>query len=105
MSPPNPVGGPTTWPIILSPSTKRRRAIWPSGSALIRALVHAAPVLLLDEPTAALDQDSIGKVEAVLRERLAAGAILILVTHDPAQAERLATQRLNMVSGRLEPVA
>jgi len=73
--------------------------------ALIRALVHAAPVLLLDEPTAALDQDSIGKVEAVLRERLAAGAILILVTHDPAQAERLATQRLNMVSGRLEPVA
>ena len=73
--------------------------------ALIRALVRGSPALLLDEPTAALDQDSIGKVEAVLRERLAAGMTLIMVTHDPAQAARLAHQRLVMKAGKLEAAA
>ncbi len=71
--------------------------------ALIRALVRQSPALLLDEPTAALDHDSIGKVETVLRERLAAGTTLIMVTHDPAQSERLGHQHLVMAAGRLAP--
>lgn len=70
--------------------------------ALVRALVRAAPVLLLDEPTAALDQASIGKVEALLAERLQAGLTLIMVTHDPAQARRLGQRRLRMSAGQLE---
>ncbi len=69
--------------------------------ALIRALVLDPPALLLDEPTSALDQDSVGRVEAVLRARLDAGLILVLVTHDPAQAERLGHQRYEMRQGRL----
>ncbi len=73
--------------------------------ALIRALVREAPVLLLDEPTAALDRDSIGKVEAVLRERLQAGTTLVMVTHDPAQAERLGHSRMRMAAGKLEAAA
>jgi ABC-type iron transport system FetAB ATPase subunit len=70
--------------------------------ALTRALLMASPVLLLDEPTSALDQDSVGRVEAILKERLAAGLVLVLVTHDPAQAQRLAHQRYIMAAGRLE---
>ncbi len=73
--------------------------------ALVRALVLESPVLLLDEPTAALDQASVLQVEALLRARLAAGASLILVTHDPAQAERLGDQRRTLVQGRLEAAA
>jgi ABC-type iron transport system FetAB ATPase subunit len=69
--------------------------------ALIRALVREPAALLLDEPTAALDRDSVGQVEAVLAERVAAGVLLVLVTHDPGQAERLARRHLVMKSGNL----
>lgn len=68
---------------------------------LIRAFVAHSPVLLLDEPTSALDGDGAGRIEAVLSERMAAGMALVLVTHDPAQAERLAGRRYVMAAGRL----
>lgn len=68
---------------------------------LIRAFVAHSPVLLLDEPTSALDGDGAGRIEAVLSERMAAGMALVLVTHDPAQADRLAGRRYVMAAGRL----
>jgi ABC-type iron transport system FetAB ATPase subunit len=70
--------------------------------ALIRALVANSPVLLLDEPTSALDGDGAARIEQILRERMAGGLALVLVTHDPAQAERLAERRYVMAAGRLE---
>jgi ABC-type iron transport system FetAB ATPase subunit len=57
--------------------------------ALIRALLLQPRVLLLDEPTGALDQVSARKVEAVVRGVLATGAATIVVTHDESLAERL----------------
>jgi putative ABC transport system ATP-binding protein len=71
--------------------------------ALIRAFVRTTPALLLDEPTGPLDPESVERVETLLRERLAAGMILLLVTHDPAQAERLGARHLHMEAGRLLP--
>lgn len=71
--------------------------------ALLRGLVLDPPVLLLDEPTGPLDEASVVRVEALLRERLDAGAALLLVTHDPAQAARLGRRRFRMAQGRLEP--
>ena len=68
---------------------------------LIRALVNTPAVLLLDEPTSALDERSVQRVEAVLKSRLADGLILVLVTHDPAQALRLGDSRWEMREGRL----
>ena len=70
--------------------------------ALVRALVLNAPALLLDEPTGPLDPDATARVEAVLRERLAAGTAVILVSHDPAQADRLGARRLRIVNRRAE---
>jgi ABC-type lipoprotein export system ATPase subunit len=70
--------------------------------SLVRALLPNPPVLLLDEPTGPLDEDSVIQVEALLRERMAAGTSILLVTHNPAQAERLGVQRYRMLAGHME---
>ena len=73
--------------------------------ALIRALSLASPVLLLDEATGALDQESTDLVEMVLRARLADGVTIIMVTHSAQQAARLGDRHLVMQAGRLLPAA
>jgi putative ABC transport system ATP-binding protein len=70
--------------------------------ALARALLPSPPVLLLDEPTGPLDEESVVRVEALLRQRMATGTSILLVTHDPNQAERLGNQRYRMVARQLE---
>ena len=70
--------------------------------SLVRALLPNPPVLLLDEPTGPLDADSVTQVEALLQERMAAGTSILLVTHNPAQAERLGVQRYRMMAGHME---
>ena len=69
--------------------------------ALLRALLLEPPVLLLDEPTGALDQASVSRVEHVVRSRLAEGVAVVMVTHDDALAERLGDQRYRMNTRRL----
>jgi putative ABC transport system ATP-binding protein len=70
--------------------------------SLVRALLPDPLVLLLDEPTGPLDEESVVRVEALLQERMATGTSIVLVTHDPNQADRLGTQRYRMVAGHLE---
>jgi ABC-type iron transport system FetAB ATPase subunit len=70
--------------------------------SLVRALMRNPPVLLLDEPTGPLDEDSVARVEALLQERMAGGTSVLLVTHDPNQAARLGNRRYRMLAGRLE---
>jgi ABC-type iron transport system FetAB ATPase subunit len=70
--------------------------------SLVRALLRSPPVLLLDEPTGPLDEESVVRVEALLQERMATGTSIVLVTHDPNQAERLGNRRYRMAAGHLE---
>src|SRR5271168_1850955 len=70
--------------------------------ALVRALLPSPPVLLLDEPTGALDEDSVARVEALLQERMASGTSILLVTHDSNQAQRLGSQHYRMMARHLE---
>jgi ABC-type iron transport system FetAB ATPase subunit len=72
-------------------------------AALIRALALQSPVLLLDEATGALDEDSTVLVENLLRERLADGVTIAMVTHSAAQAARLGHRQLRMEDRRLVP--
>jgi putative ABC transport system ATP-binding protein len=62
--------------------------------ALVRALVKKPDFLLLDEPTSALDKDTTALVETMLGRFKQSGGGLIIVTHDDAQAERMADDRL-----------
>ncbi len=70
--------------------------------SLARTLATRPQVLLLDEPTSALDEDAKLVVEAALLAviRKVKGACL-MVTHDGAQAERLAQRTLVMRNGVL----
>jgi ABC-type ATPase involved in cell division len=68
---------------------------------LLRAFIKKPQVLLLDEPTASLDAAATAKVEQILRQHLARGAAILVVTHDLAQAERLTARTFEMASGRL----
>ncbi|SSW62388.1 putative iron export ATP-binding protein FetA [Achromobacter veterisilvae] len=71
---------------------------------LVRALALDPRVLLLDEPTAALDQAATGRVEAELRRYLEGGAAILMVTHSAEQAGRMARRSWRMEQGRLEPL-
>ncbi len=73
--------------------------------ALARALVLGPRVLLLDEPTAALDPDATAAVEAVLKDRLGRGTAILLVSHDVPQAKRLARRRFRVEGGMLHEAA
>jgi ABC-type iron transport system FetAB ATPase subunit len=71
--------------------------------AIVRALLTRPRVLLLDEPTASLDPTTTLAVEALVARRLHDGMTLVLVTHDAAQAGRMANVRLHMQDHRLVP--
>lgn len=69
--------------------------------AILRALSLAPKALLLDEPSASLDKTSTERLEAVLQDQQARGVPIVLVTHDAAQAERLAARVITMAGGQI----
>ena len=74
--------------------------------ALARAIVCEPRLLLLDEPLGPLDAELRGELVDLLADLHARlGWTTIHVTHDPAQAARIATRTLRMADGRLVPDA
>ncbi len=76
-----------------------------SRLAFVRALQGDPKVLLLDEPTAALDGASAALIEEQIRFHLFAGWIVLLATHDTALAQRLSHTRLMLPKPRNGPAA
>ena len=69
--------------------------------ALARALATKPEVLILDEPTASLDAATTFQIETRLEQARDQGIKIFLVTHDIAQARRLADDVMFMHGGRL----
>lgn len=75
---------------------------------LARTLMAQPQVLLLDEPTSAVDTEAAEVIERAVRELAADGTPALWVTHSSAQLERAADRVLRLESGRsqgLGPVA
>lgn len=80
------------WDVLRLSSGERQRL------GLLRALVNKPQVLLLDEPTANLDEDNVHRVESFLLNYLSEHeSAAIWITHDAAQASRIATRHLQFV--------
>jgi putative ABC transport system ATP-binding protein len=82
-----------SWPIARLSTGERLRL------ALVRALIIRPKVLLLDEPTAALDAPSVAAVESLIATRIRAGLAVAWVTHDAGQARRIARRQLVVEAG------
>jgi putative ABC transport system ATP-binding protein len=68
--------------------------------AIARALVNSAP-----DPTGALDTATGLQIGRLLQQLNADGQTLVLVTHDPALADRFAARTIRLLDGRLAPAA
>ena len=71
--------------------------------ALARALANDPEILLLDEPTAALDPSSAARVVEFVRELVGLGLGLVVVTHAEEQARALEGTRYRCADGRITP--
>jgi ABC-2 type transport system ATP-binding protein len=69
--------------------------------ALARALLHNPPVLLLDEPTSAMDPESARLVRDAIHDLRSAERTLIICTHNLVEAEELADQIAIIRHGRI----
>ena len=69
--------------------------------ALAGALVHDPILIILDEPLTGLDAASARLVKGVLKQRVAAGATVIMTTHILEVAERMAERIGVIAAGRL----
>jgi putative ABC transport system ATP-binding protein len=69
--------------------------------SLARALANSPAVLLLDEPTSALDEAAKFGVESLIHDIINQNQLTcVIVTHDMAQAARIATRVMTLEQGR-----
>jgi ABC-type iron transport system FetAB ATPase subunit len=84
------------WPIARLSSGEKQRL------GLLRLLQHTPACLLLDEPTASLDQENTLRVEAVVKQYATRHqAAVIWVSHNPAQIQRIAAQHWRLQQGTI----
>lgn len=68
---------------------------------MARSLALDPDVLLLDEPTAALDAASARTIEDLVTDMVGCGRTVVLVSHDTAQVQRLADTAIVLENGRV----
>jgi putative ABC transport system ATP-binding protein len=70
--------------------------------AIARSMVNEPDILLTDEPTGNLDQETGAQVLDVFREFTAEDVAVVTVTHDK-QVESVADRTIELVDGKLDP--
>lgn len=88
----------------LSSAAKKRTGEYSKGMrqklALARALIHEPPVLLLDEPTSAMDPESARLVRDHIADLRSSQRTIIICTHNLNEAEYLADKIAVIYHGR-----
>jgi ribose transport system ATP-binding protein len=79
----------------LSPGSKQLLEV-------VKALIHQPQVLLLDEPTAALDSDTIARLERYIGSALRSGTAVLYITHRLDEVERAASRLSVLRDGVLQ---
>jgi ABC-2 type transport system ATP-binding protein len=89
----------------LTQAAKRRSGEYSKGMrqklALARALIHEPPVLLLDEPTSAMDPESAQLVRHEIARLRSSQRTIIICTHNLVEAEMLADKIAIIYHGRI----
>ncbi|NMC52198.1 MAG: ABC transporter ATP-binding protein [Chloroflexi bacterium] len=89
----------------LAEDRKKRLSSYSKGMrqklSLARALLHQPPVLLLDEPTSAMDPESARMVRDAISSLRSADRTIVLCTHNLAEAEELADQVAIIRKGKI----
>ena len=70
--------------------------------ALARALALKPEVLLLDEPLANVDRDSVQLIELIISDLPKKGTLVVISTHDSLQGERLKGEEIRLKDGRID---
>ncbi len=90
------LAGALNWEVARLSTGERQRL------AIARALCRNPKALLLDEPTASLDEAATQRVESLVTRCGQSGLAVLMVTHDRRQGVRMARRILHMVDGRLQ---
>ena len=89
----------------LAKAAKRRIGEYSKGMrqklALARTLIHEPPVLLLDEPTSAMDPESAQLVRNEIGDLRSSQRAIVICTHNLAEAEMLADQIAIIYQGKI----
>jgi branched-chain amino acid transport system permease protein len=68
---------------------------------VVRALLARPTVIVLDEPTAGMDEDTLTAFKAIVRETAAAGTAIVLVSHDVPVVQSLSDRVVVMSFGEV----
>lgn len=89
----------------LGPARRQRLGEYSKGMrqklALVRALLHEPPVILLDEPTSAMDPESARTVRDAIHNLKRHDRALIICTHNLLEAEEIADQVAIIQRGKI----
>ncbi len=89
----------------LDPDDKRKVKEYSLGMkqrlAIAQAIFERPKILLLDEPSNALDEESIEKVHVLLTELRDLGTLIILASHSHEDIDVLADIKIHMVDGKI----
>ncbi|MBM3941960.1 MAG: heme ABC exporter ATP-binding protein CcmA [SAR202 cluster bacterium] len=69
--------------------------------AIARAILHRPVLLLLDEPEAGLDRDSVNLLEGLLKDWTAQGGTVVMTTHDQARGAAWAHRAVVLADGHI----
>lgn len=73
--------------------------------AIAQAIMEKPDLLVLDEPTNALDEDGIRIFREIIREEKKRGALILIASHNKEDIEQLSDIKLHMVDGSIKEIA